>query len=160
MKKTLFFFLTVALVTLSTAAIIDFQGAGGSARSRCSSLFVTCEAICQETHIYSTANCDQISYFPDCHCNGLLKKESKMITADPGQLKNMDRFISFISERPIDRQAELTSALKKIKTAIEQESYTAYKSGITGYLKISQDLPASDENLLDDWVKENTSHTR
>lgn len=157
MKKTRLILLAVALFTLSTAAIIDFQFEDGSATSNCSTLFVTCKATCQDTHIYSTAHCGKSNYFPDCMCDGLMKKETKTLLANSIQLKNIDSFIGYVSGLDIDHHDDLLMNLRNIKKSVQNENYESYNNATHNYFKIIDKLKKRHRELLNDWIKKHST---
>tara|TARA_R110002050_G_scaffold191297_2_gene326049 strand:+ start:3137 stop:3616 length:480 start_codon:yes stop_codon:yes gene_type:complete len=156
MKKTLFILLSVGLILFTTAAIIDFKSDSGLSQSTYSSIFVTCKATCKGTHIYSRASLEGTSYFPQCQCDGLLKEEVKEITYNSAQEENLNQFIDFVDQLPVDAKIELTATLKVIKTAIEADDYQGYEQGITKYLEYTNQMEKEDLQLLDDWIENNS----
>lgn len=160
MKKTLIIISTIGLVLFTTAAIIDLQNYSGFSQSSCSSIFATCKATCTGTHIYSTANYSEKSYFPQCQCDGQLEEEVIEITYNSKQVENLNRFIHFVHNLPIDNRSNLLSTLKDIKRAINQNDYQGYENSIDRFEEFTNQLEKKDLKLLDDWIEKNTPHNK
>ena len=160
MKKISITLLTVTLLLLTTALIIDFRGDGGFSKSSCSSIFVTCEASCTETHVYSTSGCGQNFYFPDCACNGLTKDEKRNISFNSKQENNLDSFTQYISKIHTENSSELVSTLKKIKRSIEMNNAIDYSNEIEHFKKIAESLNETESSRIKNWIQGNTPHNK
>lgn len=156
MQKLILIPVAIPIAIVSIFISMYFLIGGGSASSNCSSLFVTCNATCQETFLYSTAHCEG-KYFPDCKCDGLMKKQTKSISADSMQLKNMAEFIDHVSELKSTHKDDLITTLKEIKNAIENENYKAYKKGVDKYYDITREFSEKQKKLLNNWLKKHAT---
>lgn len=156
MKKIFLIPLILALIIFSTLAIAAFVAKGGSATITCSSPFATCTATCTETRIYSSAECEGGSTFPDCKCDGFMKKENKSIGADSTQLKNLNEFIEHAIELNTTPNADLIENLREIKQAVADRDYPAYEKSTEKYREITAELSDSKIELLNGWIKKKT----
>lgn len=154
MKKLILIPVAIPLVIVSALLVMYLLIGGGSASSNCSSLFVTCKASCQETFLYSTAGCDGRGYFPDCQCDGLMGEQTKSISADSMQLKNMDKFIDHVAELQSTHKDDLIATLNAIKITIEYGNHEGYKSCVDQYDDIRSKLSAQQKQHLNNWLKQ------
>jgi len=145
MKTKTILFITLPLATLLLVLLIDFMSKGGSATSTCSSQFVSCKAICAETHVYATSRCIGDEFFPICECAGLLKEQSYLISANEIQTENLEEFIKFVSNLEIVHKENIVDNLKKVKNAIQVDDYETYHLAVYAFSEITGTL--SDEDV-------------
>ena len=160
MKKPLISIFAICLILLTTAAIIDFKGKGGHSRSSCSSIFVTCDSECEGTHIYSSADCGENFYFPDCGCDGFMKDEKRQISFDSKQKKRLNNFITYVSELQVKNTSELLLTLKRIKQSVRNNHPNEYSEEIERFKQLIEDLNRKEVKRIKEWIKQNTPHNK
>jgi hypothetical protein len=160
MKKILTSITIIIVVSLTTAAIIDFKGDGGSSSSSCSSIFMTCESKCIGTHIYSSADCGKNFYFPDCGCDGLMKDEERQISFNSKQEERLDNFITYVSKLQVENTSELLLTLTRIKRSVKNNHPNEYSQEIERFKHLVEELNRKEVVRIKDWIKQNTPHNK